>query len=63
MWFPYDNAIGRGFEILDSEHNGVCVAKQIEEWYLRSERNFEISIGSVCTDDAGQYARAKRICR
>ena len=25
MWFPYDNAIGRGNEILDSEHNGVCV--------------------------------------
>ena len=61
MWFPYDNAIGRGNEILDSEHNGVFVAKQIEEGYLQSERNFGISIGSVCTDDAGQCARAKRI--
>ena len=34
MWFPYDNAVGRGNEILDSEHNGVCVAKQIEEGYF-----------------------------
>ena len=38
MWFPYNDAIGAGNEIKNNEHNGICVAKQIEEGFLKSEK-------------------------
>ena len=61
MWFPYDDAIGTGNVINDHGHNGICVAKQIEEGFLKSQKKIDIIICCVCTDDAGQCARAKRI--
>ena len=27
MWFPHDDAVGKGNEIKDDEHNGINVAK------------------------------------
>ena len=61
MWFSYDDAIGEGNEIKDDEHNGIYVAKQIDEGFLKSEKDFDIFICCVCTDDACQCARGKRI--
>ena len=61
MWFPYNDAIGAGNEIKDNEHKGIRVAKQIEEGFLKSKKKIDIIICCVCTDDAGQCARAKRI--
>ena len=61
MWFPHDDAVGKGNEIKDDEHNGINVAKQIEEGFLKSQQDFDIIICCVCTDDAGQCARGKRI--
>ena len=53
MWFPHDDAVGKGNEIKDDEHNGINVAKQIEEGFLKSQQDFDIIICCVCTDDAG----------
>ena len=61
MWFPHDNAIGEGNVIKEDEHNGICIAKQIEKGFLKSQKDFDIFICCVCTDDAGQCARGKRI--
>ena len=33
-------AIGEGNEIKDDENNGICIAKQIEEGLLKSEKDF-----------------------
>eukprot|EP00559_Dactyliosolen_fragilissimus_P009115 CAMPEP_0184871814 /NCGR_PEP_ID=MMETSP0580-20130426/40935_1 /TAXON_ID=1118495 /ORGANISM="Dactyliosolen fragilissimus" /LENGTH=237 /DNA_ID=CAMNT_0027374525 /DNA_START=995 /DNA_END=1708 /DNA_ORIENTATION=+ len=53
MWFSYNNAIGEGNEIKDDEHNGISIASQIEEGFLKSEKKFDIIICCMCTDDAG----------
>ena len=52
MWFPCDDAIGEGNEIKDDENN---------KGFLKSEKDFDIFICCVCTDDAGQCAWRKRI--
>jgi hypothetical protein len=49
-----------GSRFCGSEHNGVVIAKEMEELIIQIQKD-GWNIGSVCTDDAGQCSRARRI--
>ena len=43
------------------EHHGIAVAQELEEAIGLVEASTGLLVGSVCTDDAGQCGRARRI--
>jgi len=53
---PFDEILQGG-----DVHHGIAVAKEIEEAIYMVQTSTNMVIGSVCTDDAGQCARARRI--
>lgn len=45
----------------ETEHHGIAVARSLEKTIVKILFKLKLPLACVCTDDAGQYGRARRI--
>eukprot|EP00918_Siedleckia_nematoides_P085883 GHVU01189141.1.p1 GENE.GHVU01189141.1~~GHVU01189141.1.p1 ORF type:complete len:522 (-),score=40.40 GHVU01189141.1:38-1603(-) len=62
-WFAYEDALGTGSGNVgnDEAYHGIATAKKLESAIMNVSTELTLPVSCVCTDEAGEMSRAKKI--